>query len=110
MEEESSDIDPVVSYVLLGDDVSEGIMAWVAIGINTTLSKTISAAASLYETGGVANENSTMSGGGPSDNSSMPSGSMMAPSGSMTMSLPSDLPSSFSSATASASTSASVSA
>ncbi|KAL1746412.1 Intradiol ring-cleavage dioxygenase [Schizophyllum fasciatum] len=62
MEQESADIDPVVSYVLLGDDVSDGIMAWTAFGVNLTNSYTISAAASYYEEGGVANESSS---GGP---------------------------------------------
>ncbi|KAK7448428.1 hypothetical protein VKT23_013691 [Stygiomarasmius scandens] len=71
--EEAADIDPFLEYVLLGDDVSEGIFSWVALGIDTTSSYAISAASTLTEDGGVANENSGMGGmGGPPDGSSMP--------------------------------------
>ena len=75
MSEEAADSDPVLNYVFLGDAVTDGILAWAAVGINTTLSKTITAAATLTEDGGVANENSMSGGGGPGgapDNSSMP--------------------------------------
>ena len=73
---ESDGYDPVVEYVLLGDDVSEGIFAWIAFGQDSTAAYNISAAATLTENGGVANSNSGVGGpGGP------PSGSGAPPSG-----------------------------
>ncbi|KAF8900611.1 aromatic compound dioxygenase [Mucidula mucida] len=74
MAEEADDIDPVLQYVYLGDDVSDGIMAWGAIGIDTSASYTVSPAATLTEDGGVADSNSGGMGGGGA-----PSGSMGAP-------------------------------
>lgn len=53
--------DPIVEYVLLGDSVEDGLLAWLAFGINTTYSGTVQAAATYYETGGVGG---TLSGGG----------------------------------------------
>lgn len=47
--------DPVVEYTLLGDDVTDGLLAWVAFGIDTTASTTIKPAAILYADGGVEN-------------------------------------------------------
>ncbi|KAK1774017.1 Intradiol ring-cleavage dioxygenase [Copromyces sp. CBS 386.78] len=57
--------DPVVNYVYLGSAVSEGLLGWIGFGINTTLARTVSAAATLYESGGVANPNAGGPGGGP---------------------------------------------
>ena len=95
MEQESADIDPVVSYVLLGDDVSDGIMAWTAFGVNLTNAYTISAAASYYEEGGVANESSGgMGGGAPGGGQGGPSGSGAPPSGSGAPTASGDLPAS----------------
>ncbi|TRM70099.1 Intradiol ring-cleavage dioxygenase [Schizophyllum amplum] len=74
MEQEAETIDPIVEYVLLGDDISEGIMAWTAFGIDLTNAYTISAAASYTEDGGVANESSGGPGGAP-PGGDMPSGS-----------------------------------
>ncbi|OBT60246.1 hypothetical protein VE03_10607, partial [Pseudogymnoascus sp. 23342-1-I1] len=45
--------DPVFEYVLLGDDVSDGIFAWINIGINPSASYSASYAATLTENGGV---------------------------------------------------------
>lgn len=70
-------MDPVLEYVYLGDDVSDGLMLWGAVGIDTSASYTISPAATLTEEGGVANANAMggMGGsGGPPDGSGMPSG------------------------------------
>lgn len=57
--------DPIVNYVYLGSTVSEGLLGWIGFGINTTLSKDVSAAATFYESGGVANSNSGSPGGAP---------------------------------------------
>lgn len=62
--------DPVFEYALLGDDVSDGIFAWVSLGINSTASYETTAAATLYSTGGVESESSSMMGpGGGGSNS-----------------------------------------
>ncbi|KAJ4172587.1 hypothetical protein NW754_002789 [Fusarium falciforme] len=88
--EEAENVDPFMSYVYLGDDLDSGLFAWIAFGINTTYSSHISPAASYYEDGGVANENSDRGGGpdgngGPGGNGAMPSGmSGMPPSGTPT--------------------------
>lgn len=55
--------DPIVEYVLLGETIDEGVLAWISFGINTTYSKTASAASTYYESGGVASSGG--SGGGP---------------------------------------------
>ncbi|GAP89515.1 putative extracellular dioxygenase [Rosellinia necatrix] len=49
--------DAIVNYVMLGETVSDGILAWISFGINTTYTSTPSVAATYYEGGGVANEN-----------------------------------------------------
>ncbi|KAF1323061.1 hypothetical protein FI667_g10798, partial [Globisporangium splendens] len=53
-ESAASGFDPVMEYVLLGDSVEDGIFAWISIGVDTTISKTVSAAATLTASGGVA--------------------------------------------------------
>ncbi|KAL4912739.1 Intradiol ring-cleavage dioxygenase [Aspergillus aurantiobrunneus] len=59
-------IDPFVEYVLLGDDVSQGIFAWISVVIDSSESTEVTPAAYLTEEGGVENENSGMGGpGGP---------------------------------------------
>ncbi|KAG6361767.1 hypothetical protein INS49_009995 [Diaporthe citri] len=61
--QEAATSDPFVEYVLLGDTVESGLLGWLAFGIDPTLSKSVNAAATLYETGGVQNNNG--GGGGP---------------------------------------------
>nr|ANH20401.1 catechol dioxygenase 4 [Endoconidiophora polonica] len=50
----TDEIDPFMEYTLLGDEVSDGIFSWLAFGINSTSSSTITPAAYYYESGGVA--------------------------------------------------------
>ncbi|KAM0558231.1 hypothetical protein ACHAPJ_004917 [Fusarium lateritium] len=77
-EETATDgVDPFMEYTLLGDSISDGLFAWLAFGINSTQSSTVSPAAYYYKEGGVANENSGAPGGG---NGSAPGGT--PPSGS----------------------------
>ncbi|KAF8917938.1 Intradiol ring-cleavage dioxygenase [Mucidula mucida] len=76
MSGEAAEIDPVLEYVYLGDDISDGLMMWSSVGIDTSSSYAISAASTLTEDGGVANEGA----GGGMGGGEMPSG---APSGSM---------------------------
>lgn len=63
-EEAATGTDPVVNYVLLGDHVSQGIFAWISIGINATRDDSTTPAAWYTEEGGVENENSGMGGPG----------------------------------------------
>jgi hypothetical protein len=71
--------------VYLGDDVEDGLMAWIQIGINSTADHTddeyYAVAADYQAGGGVANENAMDMGGegGAGGNGTMPSGAM--PSG-----------------------------
>jgi hypothetical protein len=61
---EANATDPFVQYLLLGDSVQDGILAWISVGIDMTQSQEVTGAATYYETGGVANTDSSM-GGGP---------------------------------------------
>ncbi|KAM3499277.1 hypothetical protein MY10362_007449 [Beauveria mimosiformis] len=58
-------VDPLMNYVYLGDDLSEGLFAWLAFGINTTYSSEVTPASFMYESGGVENSNGGMGFGGP---------------------------------------------
>ncbi|KAH6686797.1 Intradiol ring-cleavage dioxygenase [Plectosphaerella plurivora] len=57
-------VDPVMEYTMLGDNIEDGLFAWLAFGVNKTDSQKISPAVFLYEGGGVENEDSGMGGGG----------------------------------------------
>uniref|UniRef100_K3XDB4 Intradiol ring-cleavage dioxygenases domain-containing protein n=1 Tax=Globisporangium ultimum (strain ATCC 200006 / CBS 805.95 / DAOM BR144) TaxID=431595 RepID=K3XDB4_GLOUD len=67
-ESAASGFDPIMEYVLLGDSVEDGIFAWISIGVDTTISKTVSAVATLTASGGVAASgiSGRMGGGNPS--------------------------------------------
>ncbi|KKY22159.1 putative extracellular dioxygenase [Phaeomoniella chlamydospora] len=54
--EEADTSDPIVEYVLLGDSIEDGVLAWITIGINVTETSTVNAAAYYGENGGVADE------------------------------------------------------
>ncbi|KAM5347778.1 hypothetical protein ACJ41O_007602 [Fusarium nematophilum] len=73
-------IDPVMEYTLLGDDVSEGLYAWFAFGVDTTQSQSITPAAVLYESGGVANDDSGGGSGGGNGGNGGNGGAPSAPS------------------------------
>ena len=53
--EEAEVMDPMVEYVFLGDDITDGIMAWISIGIDPTADADITAAAAVYEDYGEMN-------------------------------------------------------
>ncbi|KAI6085695.1 aromatic compound dioxygenase [Hypoxylon rubiginosum] len=81
-EEAATDgVDPFFEYTYLSEDITDGIFAWVAFGINTTETTSITPAAFYYAEGGVENPNSGAGGpGGPGGpNGTSPSG---VPSGS----------------------------
>ena len=86
LSEEASDVDPMIEYVLLGDDVSDGIFGWLAFGMDSGASYNVTPAANLYAEGGVANENSGMGGGGAPPGTNGTGG---APSGIPTGAIPS---------------------
>ncbi|KAF1323062.1 hypothetical protein FI667_g10799, partial [Globisporangium splendens] len=79
-EETASGFDPVMEYALLGDSIEDGVFAWISVGVDMTISKTVTGAATLTADGGVMNASNGMSGGGGNG----PSGSMggAPPSGS----------------------------
>lgn len=69
--EEAASSDPVVEYSFLGNDVSDGVLAWIAFGIDLSNEFDVTPAANLYAEGGVANANSGAGGsgaGGPGGN------------------------------------------
>jgi hypothetical protein len=72
--EELDTIDPFMEYVYLGDDISDGIFAWITVGMDPTQDTTVTPAAYYTEEGGVENENSGAPGGGGSPPGGAPSG------------------------------------
>ncbi|KAJ5484849.1 hypothetical protein N7539_004837 [Penicillium diatomitis] len=66
LSEEADSIDPFMEYVLLGNDISDGLFAWITVGVDSTEDSTVTPAAYYTEQGGVENENSGMGGGGGS--------------------------------------------
>jgi hypothetical protein len=77
-EAKTDGVDPFMEYALIGDSISDGLFAWLAFGINSTQSSSVSPAVYYYKEGGVANENSGAPGGG-APGGTPPSGS--APTG-----------------------------
>ena len=80
--QETASMDPFVEYIWMGDNIEDGIFAWISIGIDPTADSEVSSAATIYEDGGVENENAGMGmGGGPGGNGTdggpSPSGSAM---------------------------------
>ncbi|KAM4062261.1 dioxygenase [Hirsutella rhossiliensis] len=57
-EADADGVDPLMQYALLGDSVSDGLLAWIAFGINTSFASEVTAASFLYDSGGVENPNS----------------------------------------------------
>ncbi|KAJ5242034.1 uncharacterized protein N7469_000361 [Penicillium citrinum] len=74
LSEEADTIDPFMEYVLLGDSVSDGIFAWISVGVDPTVDTDVTPAAYYTEQGGVENENSGMGGGGGSMGGGAPPG------------------------------------
>lgn len=54
MSGQSEGYDPVIEYVVLGDDISDGVFGWIALGMDSGAAYNISAAARWTENGGVA--------------------------------------------------------
>ncbi|KAG1700759.1 hypothetical protein DVH05_011618 [Phytophthora capsici] len=64
--------DPIMEYTLLGDTVGDGIFAWISVGVDMTVTKSVSAASTITASGGVANENSMGPPGGMGSGSGFP--------------------------------------
>ncbi|CAK46368.1 hypothetical protein CBS63078_11315 [Aspergillus niger] len=79
LSEEADTIDPFVEYVLLGDDVSDGVFGWISLGVDVSENSEITPAAEYTADGGVENDSSSsgMGGGGgsPPSGSAAPSSS-----------------------------------
>jgi hypothetical protein len=67
-----------MKYVLLGEDVSDGIFAWISVAIDPTADRELSPAAYYTSDGGFENANSAMSGG---PGGSSPSGAALSGTG-----------------------------
>ncbi|KAF1921037.1 Intradiol ring-cleavage dioxygenase [Ampelomyces quisqualis] len=61
--QEAGTVDPVVEYVLLGDNVSQGVFGWLSFGKEIKNLYNITAAVFWTENGGVENENAGGAGG-----------------------------------------------
>ena len=76
--EEADSMDPFVSYVLIGDTIEHGILAWISIGIDPSTDDEVTSAATINKDGGHSNENSMDGemGGAPPNGTAgaMPSG------------------------------------
>lgn len=77
LQEEATDVDPFLEYVLLGDSIADGVFGWLAFGMDSKTSYNITPAVYYGENGGVANPNS----GGGRPGGAAPSGAR--PSGAM---------------------------
>lgn len=62
--QEAEDMDPFVEYVMIGDSIEDGILAWISLGINPSVADSVGSAGTYYKEGGVANPNSGMGGPG----------------------------------------------
>ncbi|UPX17173.1 uncharacterized protein EKO05_0007545 [Ascochyta rabiei] len=60
LKEMASEVDPMVEYVFLGDDISEGIFGWLSFGMDSSASYNVTPAAYLYADGGVTNKNASI--------------------------------------------------
>ena len=50
-------VDPFMEYVMLGDNIEDGVFAWVSFGVNATYEKILDPVVYLTENGGVENPN-----------------------------------------------------
>lgn len=68
LEEATTDYDPFVDYVQLTDDIADGLLAWITVGVNVSAnhSDEYDPAAHYYAGGGVTVEDPSM-GSGPSN-------------------------------------------
>lgn len=61
--QEAADVDPMLEYVMLGDDVSAGLFGWIVIGVDSSYDFTdITPAATLTSDGGEESDSSPFGG------------------------------------------------
>ncbi|RDW76330.1 intradiol ring-cleavage dioxygenase [Aspergillus mulundensis] len=77
LETEAETTDPFLEYVLLGNSVSDGIFAWISLGINSTRNEYNSPEGYWTEDGAAVNENFSMNMAGMGD-LQIPTGSSAA--------------------------------
>ncbi|PYH87722.1 aromatic compound dioxygenase [Aspergillus ellipticus CBS 707.79] len=65
-ETENSDSDPVLNYVCLGDSLDDGLFGWVTVAVNVSATYDPNYSFIYTASGGVAVDDSSSSGGGPS--------------------------------------------
>jgi len=79
--QEAEDMDPIAKWEYLGDTISDGVLAWIRIGIDTSADAATQSAAAYYADGGVANSDSSSGGDGPGGDAPSGSGAPAIPSG-----------------------------
>ncbi|CAK46228.1 intradiol ring-cleavage dioxygenase [Aspergillus niger CBS 101883] len=67
LETEADTTDPLMEYVLLGDSVSDGIFAWISIGVNSLRDDSLSPEGYWTEDGGEVNDDFEMNMAGMGD-------------------------------------------
>ncbi|CAK4068520.1 unnamed protein product, partial [Aphanomyces euteiches] len=74
-EEAATGFDPVMEYVFVGEEIDDGIFAWISVGINASESKYVSPAVLWTAGGGVpASGGGGGPPGGPGNNGTFPPG------------------------------------
>jgi hypothetical protein len=68
----TDNIDPLMAYTLLGDTIADGLLAWLAFGINTSYTSEVTPASFYYQNGGIEIGNSNI--GGPGGGNGRPGG------------------------------------
>jgi hypothetical protein len=51
----AEDIDPFMAYVIIGNDINNGILAWTTIAVNVSAEYSVRAAVTIYAEGGLEN-------------------------------------------------------
>lgn len=80
----SAKYDPIPDYAWLGSDITDGLLMWISVGIDTSADYTVSAAGAWTANGGVASSSTNLEGSGSSMNGTTPTVSTAAGSGSIT--------------------------
>ncbi|PCG88289.1 Intradiol ring-cleavage dioxygenase, core [Penicillium occitanis (nom. inval.)] len=57
--------DPFFEYIKLGNDIQDGVLAWISMGVNMSYTRVVSSPATLYADGGVQKPNVTAEDGVP---------------------------------------------
>ncbi|KAH0427967.1 hypothetical protein CcaCcLH18_09326 [Colletotrichum camelliae] len=63
-------VDPLMQFTVLGNDVTQGIFAWLCFGVNVTAASNAAAAAIYYADGGITNPDGPPANGPSKGNSS----------------------------------------